>query len=324
MQTIRILLNSAHSGANAWFALTEELGLFSQEGVAVQYGFGSGAYGAARRLMEEPFDLAFGDIHSLVELVAEQPSAAPKAVFCVHGSTPSVIGVTGASAIRSPPDLAGKVILAHASDVALKTFGCFASAAGIDAAAVNIRLSTAPMVDMLTDALAGNADGVFGYYSTQTAVLRARDVALPGKLRFLSYSTIVPDLYGSVIMASRVALRDQRASVTAALRAINRGLEATFRDPRTAIGAVAGRNPAQNQEVELIRLSDTLSRDILHPDTAKVGIGGMDPDRLDRDIALFAATAPLRRRPVAEEVFSGDVLPALGERRYGSATSHTA
>jgi NitT/TauT family transport system substrate-binding protein len=324
MQTIRILLNSAHSGANAWFALTEELGLFSQEDVAVQYTFGTGAYGAARRLMEEPFDLAFGDIHSLIELVAEHQSLAPKAVFCVHGNTPSVIGVTGAGGIHSPPDLAGKVILAHASDVALRTFGCFAAAAGIDASAVNIRLSTAPMVDMLMEALGGNADGVFGYYSTQTAVLRARDGVLPGKLRFLSYSTIVPDLYGSVIMASRIALRDRRAPVMAALRAINRGLEASFNDPRAAIGAVVGRNPAQNPEVELIRLSDTISCDILHLETAKVGIGGVDPDRLDRDIALFAATVPLRRRPVAEEVFSGDFLPALSERRYGAAMSRTA
>jgi NitT/TauT family transport system substrate-binding protein len=324
MQTIRILLNSSHSGANAWFALTEELGFFAQENIAVEFTYGSGAYAAATRLMEQPLDLAFGDIHALIELVAEQPGAAPKAVFCIHHHSPSVIGVTVGSQISKPADLAGKLILAHASDVALRTFGCFASAAGIDAAAVNVRLSAAPMVDLLTEALAGGADAVFGYYSTQTAVLRARDTTLAAKLRFLSYRTTVPDLYGSVIMASRTALREKADAVRSALRAINRGLEATVMDPAAAVRAVVSRNPTQHAEVEAIRLADTFARDIFHPETATVGIGGVDPQRLERDIALFVATAPLSRRPLVGEVFTPDFLPALSERRPAPAKDHTA
>src|SRR5882757_4230126 len=181
MNTLRFLVNSLPSGANAWFSLAEDLGYFAAEDVAVKFTAGTGAYGAAGRLMTEPFDLAFGDFSPLVELNGRHPGEAPVAVHSVYNNSPSVIGLSRDSALRGPQDLAGKVLLGHASDVALKTFSSFALGAGIDATTVNIKLSDAPMLDMLLDMLAGGADGVFGYYTSQMAVLRARDGALPGQ-----------------------------------------------------------------------------------------------------------------------------------------------
>lgn len=320
MNTLRILVNSAPSGANAWFWLAQDLGFFAAEDVAVELSAGSGAYGAAERLMSEPFDLAFGDFSPLIGLTVEHPGEAPIAVYSIYNNSPSVIGMPRGDTPGAPADLVGKVLLGHASDVALRTFPCFAAAAGIDAATVTIKLSAAPMLDMLLEMLAGGADGVFGYYTSQTAVLRAREPTLPDRMQFLRYPDTVADLYGSMIMASRTALRDQPHAVRAVLRAVNRGLKATILEPRAAVQAVTRRVATLSPDIEFQRISDMIARDILHPEVRDVGLGGVDPARLRRAIALLADAANLRR-PAVDEIFLPDFLPASQTRLWGRRDS---
>lgn len=316
MKKLNVLLNSYHSGANGWFAYGAARGYFAEEGLDVTFIPGNGAVKACTIMMEQKYDFGFGDACALIALAAAHPDEAPVAVFSVYNQAPSVIGVMADGPIATPADLIGRRIIGHLSDVALRTFGPFAKATGIDAARVKVEISDAPMLDMLLQMIAGEADGVFGYYSSETALLRQHDPSLPGRLRFLRYPDFVPDLYGSVIMASRSILEDDPETARAFLRAVTRSLIGAIENQQETAAAIVARNPKLDAAVELIRFAGIVADEILHPEIKTFGIGGMDPERLDRSIALLAETVPLPSRPTLSDIYRPEFLPPLDLRNY--------
>jgi NitT/TauT family transport system substrate-binding protein len=292
MTRLHMLMNSYYSGANAWFALAEERGFFAEEGVELAITAGNGAFRAPRMLMEGGYDLTFGDMCSLIGLAAESGAAAPAAIYTLHHRSPSAIAVPIDSPIHVPADLEGRHIIGHLSDVAMRSFPAYARAAGIDLAKVSTAISDDIMADMLKTMLAGGADGVFGYVSSQRAVLRQSDPALADRQRFLLFPDVAPDLYGSVIIASRSAIADVPA----------------------AIDAVLARNPALDRQVELDRWQGTIAEEFNHPETRQIGFGAIDMDRLTRSATDLADTIPLKTRVPASDLFDARFLPALADR----------
>ena len=108
MTTIRLLLNSGFTGANAFLAIAQAQGIFQAAGLDVEFTPGRGAYTAAQRLADEGFDAAYGDVNALIELAAQHPQDdLPKAVLMVHQQTPAVISVARAGTIQRASDLQG-------------------------------------------------------------------------------------------------------------------------------------------------------------------------------------------------------------------------
>lgn len=319
MTRLTMLMNSYYSGANAWFALAEERGYFAEAGLDMTFTAGNGAFRAPRMLIEGGYDLTFGDMCSLIRFAAEGAGAAPVGIYTVHHRSPSAIAVPGDSPIHVPADLEGRHIIGHLSDVAMRSFPAYASKAGIDPANVSTAISDDTMAEMLVTMMDGGCDGVFGYMSSQRAVLRQVDPALAARLRFLPFPDIAPDLYGSVIIASRTAIADKADALAAFLRVVNRSLIEAIEDASAAIDAVLARNPALDRAIELDRWRGTIEEECNHAETAAIGFGAIDADRLARSAALMADTVPLPRRVSADELFDQRFLPPLAERLRTSA-----
>lgn len=313
----RFLLNSGYSGAQSWFFLAEDRGYFREAGIALDFTTGLGAYKAAPRMAEERFDIAFGDIYSMVEVVAAAPPGVgahlPIAVYAMFNRSPSMIAVDANGPIRTPRDLAGLRIVGHDRDVALETFPAFARATGLDPASVDARPRDATMADMLRAMLAGELGGVFGYVTTATAHAQANGIDL-NRLRFIRYADHLPDFYGHALMVSRRLARTDPGFVTELVRAVNLGLRDTLRDPAAGIAAIRRRDPAIRPEIERGRLDGTLAGEMSHPEGARLGIGAVDTERLERSIALHAASKGLARTPALSEIFNGAFLPPRRER----------
>ena len=130
MTTIRLLLNSDFTGANAFFALAEARGMFRDLGLDIGFTPGRGAYTAAERLATEPFDAAYGDLNALIALAAGSADVLPVGVFMVHEHAPSTITVSAGGPIRGPGDLAGRKLIGHRTDVALRKFPAIALSTG--------------------------------------------------------------------------------------------------------------------------------------------------------------------------------------------------
>jgi NitT/TauT family transport system substrate-binding protein len=313
MTKLTLLLNSQSSGGNAWFALAEERGYFAEEGVEITLAAGRGGYRAAELAMEGAGDLAFGDLSGLVAMVAAHGDAAPVAVYSAHQNSPAAIAVPSDGPVQVAADLRGKALIGHGGDVGLRIFSAYTQRAGLDRAGITVRVTDASMPDMVAQSLAGEADGVFGYYTSLTAGLRQNTPELEARMRFLRFNEVAPELSGSLVMASRAAVRDNPEGVRSALRAINRGLLATLGDPAAAVAAALKRSPDLDAKVEAARLADTIAHELLHPDVEQIGFGAFGPERLARAITLLADTQG-HRRPSTASVFNPDFLPPLAER----------
>ena len=308
MTALRLLLNSGFSGANAFFALAQQRGLFRSAGIDVELVAGRGAYTAAGRLADEGFDAAYGDLNALIELAALRPAdALPIAVFMVHQHAPSCITVARDGPVQHPGDLAGRAICGHASDVALRTFPAYARAAGLDARAVQIEVATAGMAELLRGMLHGGTDAVFGYVTTHTAALAETGLRVDTLLRFLPYREVCADLYGSALMVAPQLLRESPGTVAALVRATRGAITATWAQPEAAIDALMALNPAATAHIEIQRLLATLYDDMGAPSGMAgpwQGLGAASYQRLGAAIASLAAASGWEHPPNAERVFT--------------------
>lgn len=314
-RSFRMLLNTSVSGPQAWFYLAQDRGYLAAEGLEIEFVPGGGAYTAAPRMHSSGFDFGYGDINSLVEVASANPASAPVGVFAMFNASPSTIAVSAAGPVKTPKDLEGKRLVGHASDVALRTFGVFCKATGVDRAKVAVGTFGGGFREQV-EALQGatSVHGVFGYVSTIASAMVEGGTDGNRSLRHLRFADHAPDLYGSVIMASRRVLAADRPAVLGLVRAINRGVAEAVADPEAAIDAVLRRAPYADRNAEMLRLKTTLQIEMAHSEGKQIGIGAVDAARLQRSITQLALANGLKATPSASEIFTAEFLPPLGQR----------
>lgn len=235
----------------------------------------------------------------------------------MFNASPSCVLVSAEGPLRHPSQLTGQRLVGHGSDVALRTFGALCRHLNLDAGKVAITEAWSGMAGMAEDVLTGRAAGAFGYVSTFSGALSAADPSLLRHVRFLRYADVVPDLYGSVVMASQQLLRDEPALVSRVVRALNRGVVDMLRDPEAGFEAVARAVPGLNRDAERARLRATLDLEMnpaMPAGSGPMALGDVDLTRMARSIALMAAASSLPRTPSAQEVFTRAHLPPAAER----------
>lgn len=309
-----MLLNTSVSSPQAWLWLAQERGYLEREGIELDLTPGAGAYTAAPRAIDGGYDLAYGDVNSLIEEAARRPDVSPRGVFMMFNASPSCVAVRADGPLRQPKDLLGRRLIGHASDVALRTFGALCLQQGLDRQQVSVASTWAGMAGMVEDVLAGRADGAFGYVSTFTGALTSADPALLQRVRFLTFAEFAPDLYGSVLMASRRLLQEDPAVVTRLVRAVQRGTHDMLRDSDAALDALARVAPGFDRRAEAARLRATLDLEMnpaLPVGRRRLPTGHVDEARMARAIALLARANALPRVPALEEVFTHQHLPPV-------------
>jgi NitT/TauT family transport system substrate-binding protein len=314
---LRMLLNTSLSSPQAWLWLAQARGYLANEGIELDFTPGAGAYTAAPRMIDGDFDLAYGDVNALVEACARRPKVAPRGVYMMFNASPSCVLVAADGPIRHPRQLLGQRLIGHDSDVALRTFGALCRHLDLDRGLMKVDSAWAGMAGMAEEVVAGRAAGAFGYVSTFTGALTAADPGLLRRVRFLRYADWVPDLYGSVVMASPRLLRDEPERVTGLVRVLNRGVVDLLRDPEAGLEAVMRVSPALNREAERARLQATLDLEMnaaLPAGARRLDLGDVDSARLERSVALMVQGSALPRTPALDELFTRAHLPPAAQR----------
>lgn len=311
---LRMILNTFYSGPQAWFFLAEDNGYFADAGLTVAFTEGDTLANAVPKVASGTFDVGYGDVNALIELAAREPEAAPVAVAIYHNASPYTIAVAATGPINAPRDLAGRSLLSHPNDAALRMFPEFARSTGLDAAAVDIVIDPAHHKALLPRVLEGNGPvGLFGFVNTLASAALEAGIA-PAKFRHLEWRTYVPDLCGAAIIAHPRLVRENPDAITGFVAAVNRGLVDAIADPDAAIEAVARRNPAIDRAANRARLLGTLALEMAHPDGQRFGIGEIDAARLKRTIALIASVKGLPSIPDVGAIFTDRFLPPLAAR----------
>lgn len=309
---LRMILNWKYEGPQGMFFLAADRGYFKELGLAVSFDQGNGSGAAVPQVANGAYDLGFGDINALIELAAKKPDIAPLAVAVLYEEPPFTIAVKADSAIKTAKDLEGKTIGGAANDGALKLFPAFCTEAKIDCSSIKITNFQPNLREQLL--MQGQVDGVFGYINTIRFAAERIGVKPDTQLRFIRYADYGLNLYSNSIIVSRKLVKENPAAVKGFLIALFKGIHDAIKDPDAAIAAVAKREPLIKQPLEREKFLATLKDEMNAPEVKTLGLGAVDPKRLEHSIEILVKAEKLPRTPTMAEVFDPVFLPPLKDR----------
>ena len=309
---IKLILNWKYQGPQAWFFIAQDKGYFKAEGLDVEIDQGEGSAASIIKVASGAYNVGFGDINALIDLASKKPAEAPLAVYMMYNIPPFTIAVKKDGPIMTPKDLEGRTIGGAANDGALKLFPAFAKAAKIDISKVKITNMTPNLREQMLKQ--GQVDGVFGYINTIWFSAKAIGLDPEKDLRFINYGDYGLDLYSNAIVVSKQLAKDNPNAVKGLLKAINRAVNDTLANPDAAMDTVMKREPLVKREIEKERLIATLRGEMNSPEIAKIGLGDVSDERLDKTISVVVEANELARKPTRDEVFSRAFLPSRADR----------
>ena len=305
---LKLVLNWKYQGPQGMFFLADDRGYFKAEGLEVTLDQGNGSGAAVPLVANGTYDVGFGDINALIELAAKKPDDAPIAVYVMFNQPPFTVAVKADSTIKSPKDFEGKTLGGAANDGALKLFPALCKLAKIDCSKVNITNMQPNLREQML--MQGQVDGVFGYVNTIRFSAKLMGVE-DKQLRYINYGDYGMDLYSNAIIVSKKLAKEKPEAVRGLVRAINKGVIDTIKDPNAAVASVAKREALIKIPVERERLDATLREEMNHPEIAKIGLGSVDFARLKKSIGILVDAYGLPRIPSVEQIFTPAFVPPL-------------
>jgi len=303
---LKLVLNWKYQGPQGMFFLADDRGYFKAEGLDMTIDQGNGSGAAVPLVANGTYDVGFGDINALIELAAKKPDDAPIAVYVMFNQPPFTVAVKADSPIKSPKDFEGKTLGGAANDGALKLFPALCKMTKIDCTKVKMTNMQPNLREQML--MQGQVDGVFGYVNTIRFSAKLMGVE-DKQLRYINYGDYGMDLYSNAIIVSKKLVKEKPEVVRGLVRAINKGVLDTLKEPDAAVAAVAKREALIKVPVERERLDATLKDEMNHPEIAKIGLGNVDPVRLKKSIDILVDANALPRTPTVEEIFTGAFLP---------------
>ena len=309
---LKLVLNWKYQGPQGWFFLADDKGYFKAEGLDITIDQGDGSATPIPRVASGTYDIGFGDINALIEFAAKKPEEAPIAVYVMYNRPPFTIAVKADSAIKTPKDLEGKTLGGAANDGALKLFPAFAKMTGIDQSKITITNFQPNLREQML--MRGQADGVFGYVNTIRFSAKLSGIDPDKELRWINYGDYGMDLYSNAIIFSKKFVKENPNAVRGFLRALNKGIVDSLKDPKASVATVAKREPLIKMDVELERFDATIKEEMNHPEIAKIGLGDIDDARMKKAIDILVDANQLPRTPKVEEIFTREFLPPKADR----------
>jgi NitT/TauT family transport system substrate-binding protein len=308
---LKMVLNWKYQGPQGFFFVAVDKGYFKQEGLDVTIDQGDGSATPIPKVASGAYDVGFGDINALIDFAAKRPAEAPIAVYVMFNQPPFTVAVKSDSSIKAPKDFEGKTLGGAANDGALKLFPAFCKIADIDCGKVAITNFAPNLREQML--MQGQVDGAFGYVNTIRFSAKLAGIDPDKQIRFINFGDYGMDLYSNGIIFSRKIVAEHPEVVQGFVRALNRAVIDSLKDPGMSVAAVAKREPLLNSKVELERFDATLKYEMNHPEIAKIGLGNVDDARLKRAIDVLVSASQLPRTPKVEEIFTHRFLPATAD-----------
>jgi NitT/TauT family transport system substrate-binding protein len=307
---LKMVLNWKYQGPQGFFFVAEDKGYFKAEGFEVTIDQGDGSATPIPKVASGTYDIGFGDINALIDFAAKRPEEAPIAVYVMFNRPPFTIAVKAGGPIKTPKDFEGRTIGGAANDGALKLFPALCKSAKIDCTKVSITNMQPNLREQML--MQGQVDGVFGYVNTIRFSAKLMGVD-DSQLRYINYGDYGMDLYSNGIIVSKKLVKEKPEVVRGFVRALNKAVIDSLKDPKMAVNAVLKREPLIKFDVELERMDATLKDEMNHPEIAKIGLGNVDDARLQRSIDILVEASALPRTPKLDEIFTRAFLPPPAE-----------
>src|SRR5690606_21783794 len=259
------------------------------------------------------YDIGFGDINSLIKFRDANPNVPIKAIYMVYNKPPfSIVGRKSRGVVK-PKDLEGRKLGAPAPDGAYAQWPIFVKANSIDASKVTIENVGFPVREPML--AAGQVDAITGFSFSSYINLKDRGVPADD-ITVLLMADYGVNLYGNAIIVNPKFAAEKPDAVKAFLRAFNKGMHETIKNPGSSVESVIKRNDVAKKEVELERLNMAIRDNIMTDEVKKNGFGAVEMARLDGSIEQIGLTYKWKGTPPkGVEIFDSSFLPDAAARK---------
>ena len=309
---IKFTLDWKFEGPAAPFLVAEDKGYFKAEGLNVTIDTGAGSREPITRIASGTYQMGFGDIKALVKFLDEQPDAKIKAVMVMYERPPfAIIGRKSLGVTTDPKSLAGKTLGAPPPDGAFGQWAIFQKVAGIDTSTIKIESVGFPVREpMLAQ---GKVHAIFGFSFSSVLNLKSQGVK-DEDISLILMAENGLDIYGNSILVSNEFAAKNPAAMKGFLKAVVKGMQDTASNPGEAVESVLKRNTVVTKAVELERLQMAVAQNFVTPAVKKKGFGGVEADKLTRNIQVQKEARNLKNPPSSDAVFDASFLPPAAER----------
>jgi len=147
------------------------------------------------------------------------------------------------------------------------------------------------------------------------AGVNLRDRGVPADdLAVFPYADYGCEAYGFALIVNPAFAAARPEAVKGFLRAVIAGTHLAIKEPARAVDEVISRMDGGSRDLELERLRNVISNNILTAEVRRDGLGVIDPARLERSIDQMAEDFKFEKRPSAADIFDDAFLPPLGGR----------
>lgn len=311
---IKFTLDWRYEGPSAPALVAEAKGYFRDEGLDVSIDTGNGSASAVQRLAAKTHQIGFADTAALIEYTAQNPkSNSIKIVYMLMEQTPATVFALKSSGIKTPKDLENKKLAAPVFDGGRKNFPIFAKANNIDITKIHWTNVDPAMRETLL--VKGEFDAITSFYYTGKLNLAARGAKSEDlvEMKFLDHGV---NLYGNAVMVDSEFAASHPETIKKFLKALNKGLQDTIKDPAAATQIVVSKDRLLNQGIEQQRLDYYLNNFVKTPASKTHGLGSVSQAKLQSNIQDVAAALKLPHTVPVDAIYTQQYLPALAERQY--------
>ncbi|WP_439596216.1 ABC transporter substrate-binding protein [Falsiroseomonas sp.] len=311
-ERIRFVLNFRPDGGTAGYLLALSRGYYREAGLEVTIDGSSGSGDAITRVASGNYQMGSGDIATLIEFQARNPTASPKVVMSLHDSSPQAIMSLGGTRILKPEDLAGRTIGQGPADGASRMFPAFCRINNIPMDRMRLQQVTPALRDQML--MTRQVDAVTGFDYTVFFNLKANG-AKPEDIHTLRYADYGMDFPGNAMLASRSFIAEKPEALRRFLSASTRCWHDVMADPAKAAAELKRQFPLLEEAIEAERIIYLRDRLMITPRTQADGLGTLSEARLTETIALVKDGFGLPNTPPNTEIYDGRFLPSADERR---------
>jgi NitT/TauT family transport system substrate-binding protein len=311
---LKMILNWTYQGPQGIFFLAADRGYFKDEGLELEFDQGKGSGAAVAEVARGAYQVGFGDINTAIQIAATRPAEAPVGVYMMYNEPPFAIAATKASGIKRPRDLEGRSVAAPAGSATLKLLQLVAKLDGADFDKIKVINAQANLLEQMLQR--GQVDSIAGFVSTMAIASKSVGLDPDKDINWMMYSRYGLELYGNAIVVSRSLLQSNPAAVRGLVRAVNRAVADTAKNPDAAIDALMKREPLLKRAIEKETLERTMHVEMNHPEGRDIGFGDVRDERFKRSIDQVVAAFGLPKAPAPSDIFTREFLPPKAQRMF--------
>ena len=309
-EKVVLALDWKFEGPSGPYFLAIDNGYFADNDLEVDISAGQGSLDALPKVATGANEFGFADINSLVKFLDKNPGAPVIAIMMVYDKPPFAIVGRKSLGINVPKDLEGRTLGAPPPDGAWAQFPAFASVNNLDLTKINVEPVGFPtrepsLAEGIVDAVTGFSFSSYlnlvrlGVPETDISTILMADYGL--------------DLYGNAMMVNTDFAEKNPDLVTGFIRSIAKGWIDAIEDPKSAVEAMARRNPAADIDLEIWRLNLAIYANVLTDYVKNNGMGNIDSERFSNALSQLEQNYEFENPPDASLYFTDAYLPDSSE-----------